>query len=94
MANAHRIHYDWPYATGVEGYPGLVVHGPLMSLTLAQTHRHSDDGRRVVELTHRNSAPLFCGQDAEIRTATTDSGSTVTLLRGDTPAVTVDLTLA
>lgn len=33
-ANAHRIHYDWPYATGVEGYPGLVVHGPLMTLAL------------------------------------------------------------
>lgn len=26
--NSHRIHYDQPYATGVEGYPGLVVHGP------------------------------------------------------------------
>ncbi|MGD9942261.1 MAG: MaoC family dehydratase N-terminal domain-containing protein [Burkholderiaceae bacterium] len=33
--NGHRIHYDRPYATGVEGYPGLVVHGPLMATLLA-----------------------------------------------------------
>jgi 3-methylfumaryl-CoA hydratase len=29
--NGHRIHYDQPYATGVEGYPGLVIHGPLQA---------------------------------------------------------------
>lgn len=32
--NGHRIHYDQPYATGVEGYPGLVVHGPLLATLL------------------------------------------------------------
>ncbi|PKP81704.1 MAG: protein dehydratase [Alphaproteobacteria bacterium HGW-Alphaproteobacteria-2] len=32
--NGHRIHYDHPYATGVEGYPGLVVHGPLQATWL------------------------------------------------------------
>lgn len=67
-ANAHRIHYDWPYATGVEGYPGLVVHGPLMTLALAETARLAavDD---VVTLTHRNLAPLFCGEPARLRLA-------------------------
>src|SRR5262249_61025416 len=30
--NGHRIHYDQPYVTGVEGYPGLIVHGPLLGL--------------------------------------------------------------
>ena len=29
--NGHRIHYDRRYATGVEGYPGLIVHGPLVA---------------------------------------------------------------
>ena len=29
--NGHRIHYDHPYVTTVEGYPGLVVHGPLIA---------------------------------------------------------------
>ena len=32
--NGHRIHYDEPYATGAEGYPGLVVHGPLQATLL------------------------------------------------------------
>ena len=34
--NTHRIHYDHPYATGVEGYPGLVVHGPLTATLLME----------------------------------------------------------
>lgn len=34
--NTHRIHYDYPYATGVEGYPGLVVHGPLTATLLME----------------------------------------------------------
>jgi hydroxyacyl-ACP dehydratase HTD2-like protein with hotdog domain len=32
--NGHRIHYDQPYVTAVEGYPGLVVHGPLIALEM------------------------------------------------------------
>jgi len=42
--NAHRIHYDWRYATGVEGYRGLVVHGPLIaSLLLDLARRHGGE---------------------------------------------------
>jgi 3-methylfumaryl-CoA hydratase len=42
--NAHRIHYDRPFATGVEGYPGLVVHGPLQAVALAELcRRHRPD---------------------------------------------------
>lgn len=67
-ANAHRIHYDWPYATGVEGYPGLVVHGPLMTLLLAEVVRLSGLGD-VRRLAHRNLAPLFCGEPARLRLA-------------------------
>ena len=40
-ANAHRIHYDQPYATGIEGYPDLVVHGPLTAILLAELARHA-----------------------------------------------------
>lgn len=65
-ANAHRIHYDWPYATRIEGYPGLVVHGPLMTLALAEVLRLENQPRRVTRLTHRNKAPLFCGQPAQL----------------------------
>ncbi|WP_224766201.1 FAS1-like dehydratase domain-containing protein [Nocardioides campestrisoli] len=65
-ANAHRIHYDWPYATGVEGYPGLVVHGPLMTLLLAESLWQAGELSGPARLQHRNRAPLFCGQPARI----------------------------
>jgi 3-methylfumaryl-CoA hydratase len=73
-ANAHRIHYDWPYATQVEGYPDLVVHGPLMSLALAEVLRLDNRPGRVVRLTHRNKAPLFCGQATRLRTTVNPDG--------------------
>ncbi|MBY8859417.1 MaoC family dehydratase N-terminal domain-containing protein [Nocardia sp. CA2R105] len=78
-ANAHRIHYDWPYATRVEGYPGLVVHGPLITLAAAEVRRLGAWPGRPVRLSHRNRAPLFCGQPAKLRA------------RPDTRSVTVDL---
>ncbi len=37
--NGHRIHYDYPYVTGVEGYPDLVVHGPLIASNLVELCR-------------------------------------------------------
>jgi 3-methylfumaryl-CoA hydratase len=41
--NGHRIHYDRKYVTGVEGYPGLVVHGPLIATLLVDlVRRHSE----------------------------------------------------
>ncbi|MFT3901373.1 MAG: MaoC family dehydratase N-terminal domain-containing protein [Gordonia sp. (in: high G+C Gram-positive bacteria)] len=94
-ANAHRIHYDWPYATGVEGYPGLVVHGPLQTLALAEAHR-LDDGSPVTALAHRTNAPLFCEQTATISARPTDTGKTVELFGPDAehPGTTLGLTLA
>lgn len=56
--NAHRIHYDRAYATGVEGYPGLVVHGPLTAVLLLQLVRQHTP-RPVVGFSFRGVAPLF-----------------------------------
>jgi 3-methylfumaryl-CoA hydratase len=54
----HRIHYDRPYATEVEGYPGLVVHGPLIATLLADLlRRHSNAPLR--SLRFRAVSPLF-----------------------------------
>ncbi|MBM7365707.1 FAS1-like dehydratase domain-containing protein [Gordonia hydrophobica] len=92
-ANAHRIHYDWPYATRVEGYPGLVVHGPLMTMSLAQTHRLRADGTRIASLTHRNLKPLFCGDAAQLVFTAVDAGARVELVGDDGAAHTaVELT--
>ncbi|MBL0166007.1 MAG: MaoC family dehydratase N-terminal domain-containing protein [Propionivibrio sp.] len=56
--NAHRIHYDRPYATQEEGYPGLVVHGPLTAVLLMEMVRHHV-ARPVLGYSFRGLAPLF-----------------------------------
>jgi 3-methylfumaryl-CoA hydratase len=56
--NAHRIHYDRPYAIEAEGYPGLVVHGPLTAVLLAQLVRQGT-ARPIVAFSFRGVAPLF-----------------------------------
>ncbi|MDE0074371.1 MAG: acyl-CoA dehydrogenase [Gammaproteobacteria bacterium] len=59
--NGHRIHYDHPYVTQQEGYPGLLVHGPLTALLLLDAaQRHSP--RRVRQFRYRALAPLFVDQ--------------------------------
>jgi 3-methylfumaryl-CoA hydratase len=56
--NSHRIHYDRTYATNEEGYPGLVVHGPLIAVLLMDlVRRHAS--RPVVGYNFRGKAPLF-----------------------------------
>jgi 3-methylfumaryl-CoA hydratase len=56
--NAHRIHYDRPYATEVEKYPALVVHGPMQAtLLLAAAVRHR--GRAPVRFKFRGVHPMF-----------------------------------
>ena len=57
--NSHRIHYDHPYATGVEGYPGLVVHGPLIATLLVDLFRRERPRERIVRYAFRASRPLF-----------------------------------
>lgn len=57
--NAHRIHYDHPYATGEEGYPGLVVHGPLLALAMLEPLRRS--GAQVHRYSFRLRRPAFLG---------------------------------
>lgn len=56
--NAHRIHYDREYATRVEQYPGLVVHGPLTAVLLANLVRQHA-GRPLASFSFRGVAPLF-----------------------------------
>ena len=59
--NTHRIHYDHPYATAVEGYPALVINGNLTALMLTELFREQA-GREPVQVTTRNIRPLFCGR--------------------------------
>ena len=56
--NPHRIHYDRPYATGVEGFPGLVVHGPFSQQCLLDLLRDNTT-RPIARFEMRARAPLF-----------------------------------
>jgi len=59
--NAHRIHYDLPYARDVEGYPALVMNGGLTALLLIETAR-PHLSRPVAAYAARAMSPLFIGQ--------------------------------
>ena len=75
--NGHRIHYDHPYVTGVEGYPGLIVHGPLTALLLmdaATRHREASSGR-VLGYQYRAVSPLFVGEEVTLAGTSYADGS-------------------
>lgn len=57
--NGHRIHYDRRYATTVEGYPGLVVHGPLIATLLVELVRRERPAARIAAFAFRAVRPLF-----------------------------------
>ena len=57
--NGHRIHYDRRYVTGVEGYPGLIVHGPLIATLLLDLLRHQRPDARVAKYEFRAIRPTF-----------------------------------
>jgi 3-methylfumaryl-CoA hydratase len=63
--NSHRIHYDRDYAVSQEGYPGLVVHGPLVAIFMAELVARNLPGR-IVNFGYRQHAPLFEGDAIRI----------------------------
>ncbi|MCO5122589.1 MAG: MaoC family dehydratase N-terminal domain-containing protein [Rhizobacter sp.] len=70
--NGHRIHYDRSYVREVEGYPGLVVHGPLIATLLVDLLRRERPGAQLARFSFRALQPLFdtapfalCGRDAD-----------------------------
>jgi 3-methylfumaryl-CoA hydratase len=57
--NSHRIHYDRSYCTDIEGYPGLVVHGPLTATLLVDLVRRERPEARIASFDFRAVSPLF-----------------------------------
>jgi 3-methylfumaryl-CoA hydratase len=57
--NGHRIHYDRTYATEVEGYPGLVVHGPLLATLMVDLVRRERADARITGFRFRALRPVF-----------------------------------
>jgi len=57
--NGHRIHYDRDYATRSEGYPDLVIHGPLLALLALDLPRLHAPGKAVTSFDYRLVRPAF-----------------------------------
>ncbi len=57
--NGHRIHYDLKFATEDEGYPGLVVHGPLLATLMVELARRERPAARVAGFEFRAQRPVF-----------------------------------
>ncbi|TCP39358.1 3-methylfumaryl-CoA hydratase [Tamaricihabitans halophyticus] len=73
-ANAHRIHYDSPYVLDEEGYPGLVVHGPLLAVLMLELLRRNEP-RRVRSLSFRLRSPVFAGEQVVASGNSTSNGA-------------------
>ena len=92
--NGHRIHYDRPYATQVEGYPDLVVHGPLLALLALELPRVHAPGRAVRSFGYRLVRPAFV--PAAMVSEARPEGATVKLTvaaKGAPPSLTATVTL-
>ncbi|PRY04898.1 MaoC family dehydratase N-terminal domain-containing protein [Paraburkholderia sp. BL25I1N1] len=60
--NGHRIHYDYPYVTEVEGYPGLIVHGPLIATLLVDLVRREQPQATLQSFAFKAVRPTFAGR--------------------------------
>ncbi len=77
--NGHRIHYDRRYATAVEGYPGLVVHGPLIATLLLDLVGRELPGRQVSAYSFRALRPNFDDQPFSLHGTPSADGQAVRL---------------
>ena len=81
--NGHRIHYDRKYVTEVEGYPGLIVHGPLIATLLLDLLRRSLPGAQVATFDFRAVRPTFDLHPFSVHGKPSADGKTVELWAQD-----------
>jgi len=73
--NAHRIHYDREFARNVEGYPGLVVHGPLQAMLLIDLYQRQHPSATIARFTCRAQRPLFEEAPFTLKGRATEDGA-------------------
>ena len=77
--NGHRIHYDFPYAKEVEGYPGLIVHGPLTAALMLDLFLSEHPEVRITGYRFRAMSPLICGTAFDVAGALSEDKNTAEL---------------
>lgn len=80
--NGHRIHYDADYARTVEGYPGLVVHGPLLATLMLEAAR-AVAREPIAAFAFRARAPVFAGEPFEACARRDREGISLWIRAGD-----------
>ena len=81
--NGHRIHYDRKYVTEVEGYPGLIVHGPLIATLLMDQIRRERPGADVATFSFKAVRPTFDLHPFRVQGAPQSDGQTIKLWAQD-----------
>jgi 3-methylfumaryl-CoA hydratase len=72
--NGHRIHYDRDYVTKVEGYPGLIFHGPMQAAFMVELGAKLNSGKSPKKFSYRGVQPLFDGSEFSVNANKTDAG--------------------
>ncbi len=72
--NGHRIHYDRDYTTKIEGYPGLIFHGPMQAALLVELAAKLRGGQAPAKFVYRGLQPLFDGADFTVNACEIDAG--------------------
>ncbi len=72
--NGHRIHYDRDYVTKVEGYPGLIFHGPMQAAFIVELAAKLHGGAAPKKFTYRGLQPLFEGTEFSVNANDTGAG--------------------
>ena len=74
--NTHRIHYDFPYAKNVEGYPDIVVHGPLMATFLLDLTNNiiKVSKQKLNKFSFKLLRPVFVGGEISAQAIKTSAG--------------------
>ena len=81
--NGHRIHYDRRFATETDGYPGLVVHGPLIATLLLDLLRRHMPEAQVAKFEFRSVSPLFDTASFSLHGKPESDGKTISLWATD-----------
>ncbi|HZZ01746.1 FAS1-like dehydratase domain-containing protein [Paraburkholderia sp.] len=81
--NGHRIHYDYPYVTQVEDYPGLIVHGPLIATLLVDLVRRERPAATLKSFAFTALRPTFADQPFNVCGKPSDDGKSIDLWAKD-----------
>jgi 3-methylfumaryl-CoA hydratase len=81
--NGHRIHYDRKYVTEVEGYPGLIVHGPLIATLLVDLVRRQRPEARIARFSFKAVRPTFDLHPLQLNGRPSADGKTIALWAND-----------